>query len=181
MIRFLDYKANKIYMINVKSGEIYSHFQKINWLSAGACVLIAALISRLEENVRPHLYVDNSIHEFKVFFIGIGIFVGCLLFLLLRKRRYQPELAEYLSQHPQAELVTSDINEILNKVILGGIGSILGSIGLLVLSISLFNQFLFDSNLFSYIEATVIFLVFSWVITRVDHMLFLLKFVFDMS
>jgi len=51
------------------------------------------------------------------------------------------------------------------------------SIGLLILSIVLFTRFFSDSNLVSYIAATVYLWIFSLTLSKADHAVFILKII----
>ena len=183
MIRIYDYKRNKIYMINTTTKKIYYHPQKLRNVSTMVIFIFYMMFTRIEDWLRPQLYLYNPNQNIKIFLIIVGVLTGFLLAWLLKKKRYEPQLEEYLREYHYAKEVENadEIKQIVNKFSLQAIGLIFGGFVVLAASILIFNRFLNDGNLGTYIRSMMFFLIFSFILTRIDHIVFILKLDAEMN
>ena len=182
MMRIYNFKENKIYMINTTTKKIYFHSQKLKSVSTISIFILYGIYSIISEWLHTHLYL-NTTQNFKIILILAGVLTGFLLAWLLKKKRYEPQLQEYLRKYPHAKEVenTDELKRILSKISLQMIGMIFASFVLLFVSIIIFRRFLNDGHLGTYIRAMILFLAFSFILSRMDHIVFILKLDTEMN
>ena len=178
-----DYKQNKVYMINITTKKFYFHPKQFKPTSTLSAVIIGGGFSRVTRLWRPQLYLNDPSQVFKISLIIIVIVIGALLLGLLVKKRYQPQFKEYLENEPDSKVVENkvEIKRIRDSAQLQSLIIIFISISFLIWSVFIFNQFLDDGNLRTYIFAAILFLVFSFMSSRMDHSVFILKLTTTMN
>jgi len=181
MIPIYDEKRNKVYMINVTTKKFYFHYQKFNSTIILSITFVGVVCSRLVQSWSSQLYLHSLTQNLKVLLILVAILMGATLFWFLIKKRYQPQLKEYLKKNPEEIECKGDKEKILNKALGQVIMVMLASVVFLVFSSLRFNRFLSDSNLGTFITATLFFLVFSTSLSRMDHAAFILKLAAEMK
>lgn len=181
MIPIYDEKQSKVYMINVTTKKFYFHCENFNSTNIIILALIGGGFSRLAQTWRSQLYLYSPTQNFKVLIIILVLLIGALLLWLLIKKRYQPQLKEYLKEYPEEIICKSDRDKVLNKALGQVIMIMLASVFSLVFSSLLFYRFLNDSNLVTFFTAALLFLVFSATLSRMDHAIFILKLVTEMK
>lgn len=177
-----DMKRNRIYTVDVTTGKFYSHSKNFGYtnMSVPVGMVLAGIIRSNSDRFRPDLYLDEPSNGFKILLIAMAILIGLLLFWILNRTRKKPQLEVYLQQHPQPELV-KNANEGLDKALPRALLTIVFMVGFSIGSLHMFNQFLNNSNLVTYIWATALFLLFSSVTTILKSAIFILKLSIEMA
>lgn len=177
-----DMKGNRIYMLNITTGKLYSHMKKFRATNAAVPmgVVLAGGLRSYYSQVYPQLYRDDLSDGFKFLLITITILVGMGLVWIVWRMSYEPQLDVYLEHTPQPEEV-KDVNSGLNKAFYRPLISIICMVGFLIGSIYLFSQFLNNSNLMTYVLASAVFLLFLSVATIFKTAIIIIKLAIDMA
>jgi len=172
-------KENKVYMLNVTTKELYFHHQSLSVTSMDggmvgvALLLIATGVSR---QVRQYLYIDDSSQLFKAVLIEIGILFGFFIFYLVRKKKYEPQMNDYLQEHPDARKI-ENISELMDEAHNKAFMIIIFTIIILIATVCVYNRFLNNYNLVSYMLGTLLFTFFCISLLACKNGIFVIRMV----
>jgi len=190
IIAFDSKQKNKTYMLDVASKKFYYHFenyfekyfQKPRFGTILGYLGIAVLMIMLFFIGMPHqpstrFYLNSPSNYFKILAASIGILLGILVFLVLRKKGQGLHITEYLEKYPSLEEITrkDEIDEIMNKAQIRSIMVIVVTMGLLIWSMFIYRQFWNYHNFGAYLWATAIFIISSTTASLWKTVLFVLK------
>lgn len=177
-----DMKRNKVYMVDVSTSKFYSHTKKFDYTNMSVPVgfVLAGIIREYYSRLRPQLYLNDFSDSLKILLIIIAVLASGGLLWILSKTRKEPQLEVYLQQYPQPEIV-ENTNIGLNKALPRAILTIIFTLGFLIGCLYMFNQFLIDSNLTSYILGTIFLFLFVSVITILRSAIFIIRLALEMA
>jgi len=170
-----DVNDKKVYTIDITTRKIYVHSQNFV-MSEEKGILIALVLSILIIPAIPNqLIINEASQGFKNLLIWIGILIGLFMFWLrvILEKKHVLYLDDYLNKHPESEEV-DDINKVIGKASVGGIGDLVIILGTAVYSVTNFSRFLENSSLGAYLLAVVSLAVFSFSIAGIRITIFLL-------
>ena len=183
-------QKNKTYMFDVASKKFYYHFENYFEIyfqkpSVGVILgflgiivlMIMLFFIGLPHQLNTIFYLNAPSINFKILMAVIGILLGILIFLVLRKTGQGLHITEYLKKYPDSEEITKkdEIDKIMNQAQIRSILVIVVTIGLLIWSILIYRQFWNYHNFGNYIWATALFIISSAVASLWKTVLFVLK------
>jgi len=182
MIRIIDYKENKAYMVNATTHKFYSHNQRFANPSAITGAALAGILTTILQYASSQTTAIFP-QRFKVLIVVITVAVATLLAWMLKRKRYEPDLAEYLEKYPYAKEISNEesIERILGKAQVQVFGVMIASPILLFWSVFEFSRFMREGELGSYVLAMLLLFVFSMAISRMGHATFILKLATHMN
>jgi len=179
-------RKNRLYVIDVTSKEIYSHYKDFSYVNAigAVCASSGMLIGWNLDRIPSALYLNNASFTFKLSLGIMGILLGFLGFWFLQKKQWFPytrQREEYFKRHPRAEKI-SDSDVHVNVTVVAGkafrrvVASSVFLIALLGVSVFFFIRFLDDSNLITYFWSLGTFLLFALSGPAFKSYIFIIKF-----
>lgn len=169
-------QKDKTYMLDVNSKKFYFHFENyfeiyfqkpsvgiiLGCLGAIALMIMAFVIGAPHQlNTRFYLNAPSS--NLKILMAIIGIIMGILMFIVLKKKGQGLHITAYLKKYPDSKEVTKkdEIDKIMNQAQKRAAIVVVVTIGLLVWSVFMYKQFWNYHNFGAYLWAIALFTISS--------------------
>ena len=183
-------QISNVYMLDVTSKNFYTHVDNFFELNTTniltyLCIVVHVIMAFFVGTPRQpstRLYLDDPSSNFKILMIVIGVLMGILMFLVLRKKNQGLHIEEYLDKYPYSEKITEkdEVDEIMNRAQIRAALIMVGTIGLPIWSIFTYRQFWNYNNFGTYLWATLIFIIAAATASLWKNVRFLLKLYAEM-